>query len=73
MSSNICIIQKMLISRSSKQKYDFKQIQIGTRRISLVGVILTLGPYYYIQGHLQCQKVKLKVLNVTQYYYIFFT
>ena len=66
----------MVISRSSKQKYDFQKIQIGTRRIPLVGVLLTENKsdtIFMIQGHLQCQKFKLNVLNLTKYDNIIFT
>ena len=65
-----------IISRLSKQKYDFYQIQIGTSRIPLAGVILTekkSDTIYMIQGHLQCQRVKLNVVYVTNYDNAIFT
>ena len=70
--SNIFIIQghiqgQMLISRSSKQKYDFYQIKIGILFVCLILTENKSDTVFIIQGYPQCQKFKLNVLNVTKY------
>ena len=57
--------QNLRLKGKLKVKYIFRQIRVGTSVILFFRVILTRKyiPYiiFMIQGHLQCQKVNLKV------------